>query len=163
VRPVTSKARSIERIMQARHDMTHAFAFARSGPLLAANLTMSQLKVLLVLARHDGASGHDLASALGVGPATLTGIVDRLVAHGLVTRREDSIDRRVRRVVLASAGREVVEAIIMAGGEQQRRILERLSVDELGVVERAFQLLLGAANADAAENTAADVPAPVRE
>jgi DNA-binding MarR family transcriptional regulator len=162
VPPVTTKARSIERIMQARHDMTHAFAFARSGPLLAANLTMSQLKVLLVLARHDGASGHDLASSLGVGPATLTGIVDRLVAQGLVTRREDPLDRRVRRVVLESAGCEVVEAIIMAGGEQQRRILERLTVDELGVVERAFQLLLSAANAEAEENAAADVPAAGR-
>jgi DNA-binding MarR family transcriptional regulator len=118
--------------------------------------------VLLVLARHDGASGHDLASSLGVGPATLTGIVDRLVAQGLVTRREDPLDRRVRRVVLESAGREVVEAIIMAGGEQQRRILERLTVDELGVVERAFQLLLSAANAEAEENAAADVPAAGR-
>ena len=159
---MTSKARSIERIMQARQDMTHAFAAARSGPLLAAHLTMSQLKVLLVLARHDGASGHDLASALGVGPATLTGIVDRLVAQGLVSRREDPLDRRVRRVVLATAGREVVEAILMAGGEHQRRILERLTVDELGVVERAFHLLLDAANAEAAQTAAADVPAATR-
>jgi len=148
---VTTKARSIDRIMQARRDMTHAFASARTGPLLAAHLTMSQLKVLLVLARHDGASGHDLASALGVGPATLTGIVDRLVAQGLVSRREDPVDRRIRRVVLASTGREVVEDILMAGGEYQRRILERLTVDQLGVVERAFHLLLDAANAEITE------------
>ena len=149
------KAQAIERIMQSRRQMTHAFAFARSGPLLAANLTMSQLKALLVLAHHDGASGHELATALRVGLATLTGIVDRLVAHDLVARHEDPHDRRVRRVVLTGAGRELVDAIIMAGAEHQRRLLERLEPDELAIVERAAELMLAAAEADAA-STGAD-------
>ena len=55
---MTTKARSIERIMQTRRDMTHAFATARSGPLLAAHLTMTQLKVLLVLFRAVVAAGQ---------------------------------------------------------------------------------------------------------
>ena len=41
---------------------------------------------------------------MGVSLATITGIVDRLAAQGLVTRREDPRDRRVRRVEL-TAGR----------------------------------------------------------
>jgi DNA-binding MarR family transcriptional regulator len=143
----------IERIMQTRSGLTHAFAFARSGPLLAANLTMSQLKVLLLLSRPDltaeaGASGQQITAALGVGLATVTGIVDRLVAHGLVTRREDEADRRVRRVTLTTAGRELVDGILLAGAAHQRRLLERLDDDGLVTVERAFQLLLDAAAAD---------------
>jgi DNA-binding MarR family transcriptional regulator len=147
---VDPKAEAIERIMQSRRQMTEAFASARCEPLLTANLTMSQLKALLVLADHDGASGHELAAALRVGLASLTGIVDRLVAHGLVARREDPHDRRIRRVVLTTAGRELVDAIIMAGDELQRRLLERLEPAELTVVEQATQLLLGAAAAEAA-------------
>jgi DNA-binding MarR family transcriptional regulator len=161
VRPVsakalTAKAEAIERIMAAHRGMTYAFASARSGPLLAANLTMSQLKVLLVLARHgdtdaaDGAAGQELTAALHVGLATVTGIVDRLVAQGLVERREDPHDRRIRRVTLTSAGRDLAEAIIMAGGEHQRRILDRLDIDQLAIVEQAFQLLLDASTAEAA-------------
>jgi DNA-binding MarR family transcriptional regulator len=143
------RAKAIERIMQIRQEMMHTLAFARSGPLLAANLTMTQLKVLIVVARQDGVSGHDLAATLGVGPATLTGIVDRLVAHGLVSRHEDPHDRRIRRVVLSSTGREIVEQILLAGGEHQRRILGRLDAEELAIVERASHLLLDAATAEA--------------
>lgn len=156
---MNAKQRTIERIMESRRAMTRVFAFARSGPLFAANLTMPQLRVLMVLGHRDGASGHDLASALGVGAATLTGIIDRLVAHDLVTRREDPLDRRVRRVVLTSAGRDLVDAIMLAGAEHQRRLLERLDVDELAVVEHALRLLLGAANAEAAEAEATDADA----
>lgn len=137
--------------MKSRRDLTHAFAFARSGPLLAASLTMSQLKVLLLLSRHDAASGQELTTLLGVSLATTTGIVDRLVAHDLVTRREDPADRRVRRVVLTTAGRELVDGIIMAGAQQQQRLLQRLDPEQLAVVERAFQLLLEAAVAEATE------------
>jgi DNA-binding MarR family transcriptional regulator len=78
-------------------------------------------------------------------------MVDRLVAQGLVSRREDPVDRRIRRVVLASADRDVVEDILMGGGEYQRRILERLTIDELGATERAFHLLLDAATAEATQ------------
>jgi DNA-binding MarR family transcriptional regulator len=156
------KAKAIERIMRSQRQMTHAFASARSEPLLAANLTMSQLKALLVLADHDAASAHELADALRVGLATLTGIVDRLVAHGLVVRREDPHDRRVRRVVLTVAGRELVDAIIMAGAELQRRLLERLEPAQLAIVEQATELMLGAAaqEAEATGSTSA-AAAPV--
>ena len=37
---------------------------------------------------------------MGVGLATLSGMIDRLVAHDLVARREDLQDRRVRRISL---------------------------------------------------------------
>jgi DNA-binding MarR family transcriptional regulator len=146
----------IERIMQSSSGLTHAFAFDRSGPLLAANLTMSQLKVLLLLSRRDlipvaGASGQQLTAALGVSLATMTGIVDRLVAHDLVTRREDVLDRRVRRVTLTPAGRELVDGILLAGEAHQRRLLERLDDDSLVTVERAFQFLVDAATAEAVE------------
>ena len=36
---------TIARIMKAQKRLYHVFAFDRSDPLLAANLTMSQLKV----------------------------------------------------------------------------------------------------------------------
>jgi DNA-binding MarR family transcriptional regulator len=142
---------AVARIMLARRDLTHLLAFARSGPLLAANLTMSQLKVLLALSRHDDASGQELTAALGVSLATTTGIVDRLVARDLVTRREDQQDRRIRRVALTPTGRELVDSIITAGAQHQRRLLGRLDANELDIVERAFQLLLDAATAEAAE------------
>ena len=141
----------IGRIMAARRRMAHLFAFTRSDPLLTANLTMPQFRLLLVLALRGGASGHDLAESMGVSLATITGIVDRLAAQGLVTRREDPRDRRVRRVELTAAGRGLVDDIAAAGTASQRRLLDRLSLDDLAILERAFGLLADAAEAERAE------------
>jgi DNA-binding MarR family transcriptional regulator len=96
---------------------------------------MQQLKVVMLLSFHDSASGQDIAGALGVGLGTVTGIVDRLVSQGLVTRHEDPQDRRVRRVGLTARGRGLAENIIDAGLSSFRRILERLDTDTLRSME----------------------------
>jgi len=88
---------------------------------------------------------------MGVSLATITGIVDRLAAQELVTRREDPRDRRVRRVELTAAGRGLVDDIAAAGTASQRRLLDRLSLDDLAILERAFGLLADAAEAERAE------------
>jgi len=142
---------AIARIMGARRRMAHLFAFTRSDPLLTANLTMPQFRLLLVLALRGGAASHDLAESMGVSLATITGIVDRLAAQDLVTRREDPRDRRVRRVELTAAGRGLVDDIAAAGTASQRRLLDRLSPDDLAILERAFGLLADAAEAERAE------------
>lgn len=75
----------------------------------------------------DGpASGQDLAAQLRVALGTVTGIVDRLVAQGLVERGEDPRDRRVRRVSLSPAGRELVDKILDAGTTRFRRLRAEL-------------------------------------
>jgi DNA-binding MarR family transcriptional regulator len=60
---------------------------------------------VLILLSTEGPLAHsDLAQALGVGLATVTGLVDRLVARGLIERVEDATDRRIRRAKLTAAG-----------------------------------------------------------
>src|SRR5947209_18278382 len=65
------------------------------GEWLETEVTMSQLKTLMVLYGLGQATMGELADALGTGVSTVTGIVDRLVEHGLVVREEDPRDRRV--------------------------------------------------------------------
>jgi DNA-binding MarR family transcriptional regulator len=150
-----AKDRLIARIVDTQRRMQYLFAHDRSNPLFDAHLTMPQLKILLMVAAGGGSSGQELQRFMGVSPATVTGIVDRLVAHDLVTRHEDPHDRRVRRVVLSAHGRETVDRIITAGTERQARVLRRMSTDELEVIIRASELLVAAAEADAAEDEAA--------
>jgi DNA-binding MarR family transcriptional regulator len=142
----------IARIMEGQQRLQHLFSQDRSNPLFSSNLTMSQLKTLFVL-RHRGPSGgQDLARAMGVSLATMTGIVDRLVAQALVSRHEDPKDRRVRRVKLSPHGREVVDGIITAGAEHQRRLMQRLDVAALSVLDHASAILEQALAAEAAES-----------
>ena len=141
--------RLIADIMGAQQRLQHLFAYDRSDPLFASQLTMSQLKILLLLYRLGDTSGRELAGLLGVSLATLSGMVDRLVTHGLVTRAEDRHDRRVRRITLSGAGTEMIGNIITAGTEKQARLLRRLTADELHTVADAMQALVRVAAEDA--------------
>ena len=112
---------------------------------------MQQLKVLILLSRHDGIASQVLTRHLGVTLATLSGIVDRLVTHGYVTRTEDPHDRRIRRIHLSPAGREVLTEIMDSGNRAQQRLLSRLDDETLLMLETVLERLLDAARADAAE------------
>ncbi|HKS98502.1 MAG TPA: MarR family transcriptional regulator [Rugosimonospora sp.] len=143
----------VGRVIDAQWCLRRAFArHGSAAPLLDLNLTMQQTKALLVLSIHDNAMpGQALARHLGVSLATLTGIVDRLVSQGLVTRREDAEDRRVRLVELTEHGRSLVEGVRDAGLEHMRRLLSRLDDETLAAFELVLRRLRDAAEEEAAE------------
>jgi DNA-binding MarR family transcriptional regulator len=142
----------VGRVIDAQWCLRRSFARSGTAPLLDLNLTMQQTKALVVLSLHDNAlPGQALAKHLGVSLATLTGIVDRLVSQELVTRREDTEDRRVRLVELTEQGRSIVENVRDAGLEQMRRLLRRLDDETLTAMELVLRRLCDAAAEEAAE------------
>jgi DNA-binding MarR family transcriptional regulator len=127
--------------MECNRHFQEAMARDRAHPFFTANLTMSQLKILFSL-RINGASGsQELAQMMGVSLATMTGIVDRLVAGDYVSRREDPKDRRVRRIELTPQAVRLTDEMIIQGEEHQRRLLSRLTLDELSVVADAAEIM----------------------
>jgi DNA-binding MarR family transcriptional regulator len=131
----------IDRILHGQRLLQRSLSFAASNPLMATNVTMPQLKALLVIFHCGASGGQDLTRVLGVSLATVTGIVDRLVAHGWVNRGEDPNDRRIRRLELTAAGRELVDGIVTAGAEHHRRILAHVNLRGLRVIEEANRLM----------------------
>ena len=138
-------------IMGAQERLQQMFGYDRSDPLFSSHLTLSQFKILMLLARHGNVSGGELARLLGVGLAALSGMIDRLVQQDLVTRTEDVHDRRVRRIGLTRTGGELIGSIFNAGEARMRAILSRLSAEELDLVARASQLLVKAAEEESGE------------
>ena len=63
---------------------------------LSSDLTVAQLRVLLVLHTDGPGRMSSIASVIGVALSTATGIVDNLVRKGLVLRDADPQDRRAR-------------------------------------------------------------------
>jgi len=118
---------------------------------LTVNLTMPQLKALMCVANNNGAPSGHIARRLGVGLSTITGIVDRLAEHDLVTRQEDPEDRRVTRVRPTQRGRELVDELTRYRDEAITAILSRLDADQLHTVESAFIYLADAATQTASE------------
>jgi MarR family transcriptional regulator for hemolysin len=71
--------------------------------------TRAQWIVLFRLRDQEGLSQVDLADVLELQPISLVRLLDRLVEHGLVERRQDPKDRRANRLFLTSAGRNLVD------------------------------------------------------
>jgi len=68
-------------------------------------VTPSQYAVLRVLWEQDGQPGAVIGARLVIDSATITGLIDRLEAAGLLDRRADGGDRRVHRLFLTGRGR----------------------------------------------------------
>ncbi|OJF10368.1 hypothetical protein BG844_32520 [Couchioplanes caeruleus subsp. caeruleus] len=147
---MANQERLIADIVGAQQQLQHLFAYDRSDPLFASQLTMSQLKILVLLHRLGDTSGRELAGMLGVSLATMSGMVDRLVSQDLVTRAEDPHDRRVRRISLSPTGNDTISKIITAGTEKQVRLLTKLTAEELRTVRDAMVALVRVATEDAA-------------
>ncbi|MFN4010921.1 MAG: MarR family winged helix-turn-helix transcriptional regulator [Pannonibacter sp.] len=85
---------------------------ARSGGhLMRIGLHPGQELVLKVLSDGDGRTMSQLALALGVQPPTVTKMVTRLSAQGLVRRQVSETDGRLARVFLTDEGRTRVLSV----------------------------------------------------
>jgi DNA-binding MarR family transcriptional regulator len=81
-------------------------AVARHQQRLAARdgLTPTAVAVLAALDPGDGPSHRELAARVGLSPATITPVLDRLEAAAEIRRERDPGDRRVVRVHRTAAG-----------------------------------------------------------
>jgi len=74
-------------------------------------ITRAQWVVLVRLDRFEGLKQSELADMLDLQPITLTRLLDRLSAGGLIERRADPNDRRANRLYLTPAARPLLERL----------------------------------------------------
>lgn len=110
-------------------------------------LTMAQLKSLFFISNQGSTNSGKLAAALGVTPTNVTGIIDRLVKQGLVSRTEDMQDRRVLLLQATGTGEKLVAKLRERRRSYLSEVLARLSVDELATLAQGINLLARAAEA----------------
>jgi DNA-binding MarR family transcriptional regulator len=105
------------------------------------DLSVPQLRVLVYLNRHEGASLSDIAEHIGSTLPSMSKMIDGLVARELVTRRMDPEDRR--RVVLAptALGRAARQAAHKATESRLAERLEVLAASERRTILQAMQVL----------------------
>lgn len=103
------------------------------------NVTRSQWWVLAFLSRRDGMSQVALAEQLDLGKVALGGLIDRLETSGIVERRPDAVDRRVKRVFLTKAGAKLMKAIRASSAEAEHLILDGIEDGDLQATVRALR------------------------
>src|SRR5882757_6837930 len=77
----------------------------------AFGMTRAQWIILARLDRQPGISQNELATICEVEPITVGRLIDRLEARGMVERRADPHDRRIRRLHLLPAAQPILTEI----------------------------------------------------
>ena len=128
----------------------------RSEEWAQLDLTMPQLKAVIMLDAQGPMPMSRLAGALGVATPTATGIIDRLEERGLVVRESEPSDRRVVNCGLSNEGREIVSTFWELGRWEIENLISSLSNQDLEVVADALSILCRAA-----QHNARDLDAPL--
>ena len=143
----TEKAQLIERILELEARALRALHPIMPQEWLGIDLTMPQLKIILLLFTDGPARMGVLASSLGVSLATATGIVDRLVERNIVVRETDPEDRRAIVCRLSDEGREQVAHLWELRQDHARSLLEEMTPSNLQLVAEAMDAILEATSA----------------
>jgi DNA-binding MarR family transcriptional regulator len=99
-------------------------------------ISVVQVGALLHLVGSAGCLHKQLAEALGVQPAAVSGLVDRMAAAGLVERRACAEDARAQRLHATPAGKRIVARARPIIAELQCALGAGFTRDELAVVAR---------------------------
>jgi DNA-binding MarR family transcriptional regulator len=103
-------------------------------------VTRAQWWVLAQLSRggEEGITQTELARLLGLGKVATGSMLDRLEASGLVVRRDDALDRRVRLVSMTAKGRRLLEGMMAIGRKLDAVVLAGLSAEELATADHVL-------------------------
>jgi DNA-binding MarR family transcriptional regulator len=111
---------------------------------LQLDLTMPQLKVVLLLFLSGPARMSDIASALGVSLATATGVADRLVERDIVLRESQPEDRRVVLCRLSEKGQKMIGGLWQLARDRTKELLQAAPPSQLQLITEALGVLLKA-------------------
>jgi MarR family transcriptional regulator, organic hydroperoxide resistance regulator len=125
------KKELIKEVMALQHQTDIILRQFEPQPWIELNLTLAQLKSLFFIAARDRTNFKKLAEALGVTPPNVTGIIDRLVEQGLVTRTENPEDRRIMLLQATEKGQELLNNLRERHITQMSQVLGYLTNDEL--------------------------------
>lgn len=120
----------------------HAFTRFYKPRLEALDLTYPQYLALLVLWERDDITVKALGERLFLDSGTITPLIKRLEARGLVSRRRDEDDERQVRITLTAEGRglrakaEAVPLAVTQGTGLTRDGAEALRLELLALRER---------------------------
>ena len=121
---------------------------ARSLSQVEDRVTVTQFRTLVVLDNHGQINLNRLADLLGVTASTAMRMIDRLIAAGLVTRRENPENRREVLLDLTEAGRRLVQRVTTARRAEITRIVGGVPVSQRAALVKALRAFAEAAGED---------------
>jgi DNA-binding MarR family transcriptional regulator len=162
--PLTSAADAADASPDAKElaaEILEALAAARGAAaasgyrnLVGRAVSMTHMHVLATLRARGPMRMSELAEALDVSVANVTGIVNRMEERALVERLRDAGDRRVVIATLSEEGRRVFEEMDRRTHDFFAAVLSHQSVDELTQLRNGMRAVFREAKRAAARKRA---------
>ncbi len=109
------------------------------------DISAIQFATLFLLAGEKELTIKRIAEMIGRSVSATSRMLDQLVIRGLVSRTEDTQDRRTKRVSLSENGQAFIQKLEQKRAEAQIAVMAYLSPEECAIIEQAMQLLALAA------------------
>ena len=145
----------VKQILKASENIFQVMGITIPPEWLMTDMTIAQLRVLLLLHTEGQSRMSSIAGTLGIAVSTATGIIDNLVKKDLVTRSADAEDRRVVICGLSPRGQEVINSIWIYGQLQMKKLLSGLAPEQLEKAKEVAEMLLSNVKNQSAESTGA--------
>jgi DNA-binding MarR family transcriptional regulator len=114
-------------------------------PWLLLDLTMAQLKAVMLLVQSGGLRSRELADGLGIAPSAATPLVDRLVDQKLARRESDAGDRRIIWIRPMAKSTALYDQLMQTNRPVLEEVLAELPSAERQKVYESMLLLLDSA------------------
>lgn len=113
--------------------------------LVEEDLTQVQFSCIRFVHLHPEPSVGMIADGLGVSDAASAKLIDRLFKKGLLTREEDSHDRRVLKIKLTDTGEKLFESVCSLETKFFESIFKQMTPETLSDLESGIVGFLNAA------------------
>jgi len=120
------------------------------------HITLMPALVLCLLEPHQSVPMKSLSTFMSCDPSNVTGIVEQLVAEGLVERKESAQDRRVKTVTITTKGMTLRDTFLEITTDTRLPNLNALSEEE---TEQLITILEKATATSATQSVTAPVVA----
>src|SRR5208283_998389 len=132
----------VKQILYASENIFQVMGITIPPEWLMTDMTVAQLRVLLLLHTEGPSRMSSIAATLGIAVSTATGIIDNLVRKELVIRSADTEDRRVVICGLSPRGQEIINSIWISGQLKMKKLLNGLSPEQLEKAKEVAEMLL---------------------
>jgi len=128
-------------ISQFRRSVVREFVFSVLSTFGDIDLSLPQVATLLLLDEEGELTIKQVTDILGRSVSATSRLLDQLVERGMVSRREDERDRRVKRVAITEKGRTLIATLEQRRADVQIAVMEYYSAEEQATITRAMALL----------------------
>jgi DNA-binding MarR family transcriptional regulator len=143
---IMDKSQLVQEIVELEQQVGRVIGQHAHSIWIDSGLTMTQLRSLFLITSKGSTNFRKLAKALGVTPSNVTGIVDRLVEQGLVSRIQNPEDRREMTLQATDKGKALVSNLKETGIKLMTQILSLLSLEELSALAQGLAAFIRAAD-----------------